>query len=181
MLSTQWLSSPRNSTRVVLVHGFTQNARCWGAFGDALAESFEVLAVDAPGHGWSGEDNAKLSEAGDLLLSAGERGHFVGYSMGGRMMLHAALNNPQSNIKSLVLIGAHGGIEVDEERRQRKQADAALADRIAQLGTRAFVDEWLSQPMFADLTDDQSGKALRYENSPEGLAGSVRNLSLIHI
>ena len=37
--------------RVGLVHGFTQNRRCWGAFADRLAEQFEVVLVDAPGHG----------------------------------------------------------------------------------------------------------------------------------
>ena len=31
--------------RVVLAHGFTQNARCWGPFGDELAAGHEVVAA----------------------------------------------------------------------------------------------------------------------------------------
>ena len=175
MLATQWLSRTNLSTRLVFAHGFTQNSRCWGTFGAACAEKFDVLAVDAPGHGFSGYDSSNLVEAGGLIVQAGGRGHYVGYSMGGRMLLHAALNNPGREIRSLTLIGAHGGIEVEEARVARRNSDAQLAARIVELGTQAFVDEWLAQPMFDDLTDEQSAKLFRYENAAEGMAASLRH------
>jgi pimeloyl-ACP methyl ester carboxylesterase len=50
-----------------------------------------------------------------------------------------------------------------------------LATRIVELGTPAFINEWLAQPMFSHLTDEQSAKVKRYENSAEGMAGSLSN------
>ena len=175
MLATQWLGPSTNSPRLVLAHGFTQNARCWGQFGALCADTFDVLAVDAPGHGWSGYDDADLHRAGRLHIDAGGPAHYVGYSMGGRMLLHAALNDRVGEMRSLILIGATPGIESAEERKERQAIDAQRAARIMEVGAQQFVTEWLAQPMFAHLSDDQSAKVKRFENSPEGMAASLRN------
>lgn len=175
MLARQWLGPSTNSPHLVLAHGFTQNARCWGTFGDICSETFDVIAVDGPGHGWSGQDDVDLSQAGRLIVEAGGPAHYVGYSMGGRMLLHAALNSRTGDIRSLILIGVTPGIELATERSERWAQDARLATRITEIGTPAFVNEWLAQPMFAHLTDEQSAKVKRYENSAEGMAGSLSN------
>ncbi len=175
MLATQWLGPSTNSTRLVLAHGFTQNARCWGEFGALCAETFDVVAVDAPGHGQSGYDKADLHQAGRLIVEAGGPAHYVGYSMGGRMLLHAALNDRFSEIRSLILIGASPGIESSEERKERQLSDARRAARIVEIGAPAFVVEWLAQPMFAHLNDQQSARIKRFENSAEGMAASLRH------
>lgn len=174
MLAIQPLGPSTLSTKLVLAHGFTQNARCWGRFGEQCSETFDVIAVDAPGHGQSGYDHADLHEAGRLILEAGGPGHYVGYSMGGRMLLHAALADTIGVMRSLILIGATPGIEDSKARAERKVRDEQTAARIQAMGTPDFVNEWLAQPMFADLTDEQSCKTKRYENSPEGLAASLR-------
>lgn len=175
MLASQWLGPSTNSPRLALAHGFTQNSRCWGQFGAICADSFDVIAVDAPGHGWSGYDDADLMTAGRLIVDTGGPAHYVGYSMGGRMLLHAALEDKVGEIRSLILIGATAGIENSSERAERKAQDAKTASRILELGAPEFVTEWLEQPMFADLSDEQSGRVLRYENSPDGMAASLRN------
>ncbi len=175
MLATQWLGPSTNSPRLALAHGFTQNARCWGHFAELCSKDFDVIAMDAPGHGQSGYDNADLSTAGRLLVDAGGPAHYVGYSMGGRMLLHEALNNRVGEMRSLILIGATPGIESGAERTERQAADARRVARIIEIGTPAFVTEWLQQPMFAHLTDEQSAKFQRFENSAEGLAMSLRH------
>ncbi len=38
---------------VVLVHGFTQSGIAWAPIASVLAESHQVVTVDAPGHGRS--------------------------------------------------------------------------------------------------------------------------------
>lgn len=174
MLSHQWLGPQRNSVRLVLAHGFTQNARCWGSFGTLCSNFYDVLAVDAPGHGWSGEDDASHTDAGRLIVDAGGRGHYVGYSMGGRLLLHAALTDRARDMRSLILIGATAGIDSAEERAQRQAEDYRRAERILEVGSPAFISEWLEQPMFAHLTDEQTAKYQRFENSPEGMAKSLR-------
>lgn len=133
----------------------------------------EPLALDAPGHGAAGELELDLVEGGAWLTSAGGRATYVGYSMGGRLCLHAALARPDL-VRGLVLVSATGGIDDDLERAARRRADDALADRIETIGVPAFVDEWLAQPLFAGLDPAAAGCAERLTNTTRGLASSLR-------
>ncbi len=72
--------------------------------------------------------------------------------MGGRVALHAALRHRDA-VERLVLIGATPGIANAAERRARRAADDALADHIEAVGVAAFIDEWLTNPLFAGLTE----------------------------
>lgn len=163
--------------RFVLAHGFTQTARSWDTVDTLLRErspDIEIVAVDLPGHG-----DATAAADLDLWASAahlaehGGTGTYVGYSMGGRIALHAALVHPE-RVERLVLIGATAGIDDDTERAERRRADQALADRIERIGTQAFVDEWLTNPLFAGLTADTAQRADRLRNTARGLAASLR-------
>ena len=174
VLAHQPLGPKTGIPRLVLAHGFTQNARCWGPFGRLCSNGFDVTAVDAPGHGQSGHDDADLYEAGRLIMEVGSRGHYLGYSMGARMLLHAALTDTIGVMKSLILIGGTAGIEDDAARRARQSEDNQLAIQIEAIGTQPFIDEWLAKPIFADLSDEQACRSQRLENSYEGLAASLR-------
>lgn len=160
---------------LVLAHGFTQNAQCWGEFGRLVGRFRGALAIDAPGHGDSGHAEADLTEAGRLLLDAGGPGHYIGYSMGGRMLLHGALADSNAAIKSLLLIGATAGIEDAGERAARAGADARLAESIRSQGTESFIDEWLAGPLFDGLTPDQTCRTARLGNAAEGMAQSLEH------
>jgi 2-succinyl-6-hydroxy-2,4-cyclohexadiene-1-carboxylate synthase len=159
---------------LVLAHGFTQNARCWGPFGDDLATDHEVVAVDLPGHGLtpSDHDHADLATAGRLLGEAGGAGVYVGYSMGGRVALHTALDAPHA-VEGLVLIGATAGLDEPGERLARRQADEAVAERLLAVGLPAFLDAWLANPLFAGLGPEAACLEARLDNRPEGLAASL--------
>jgi 2-succinyl-6-hydroxy-2,4-cyclohexadiene-1-carboxylate synthase len=159
--------------RLVLAHGFTQNARCWGPFADRLASHHELVLVDAPGHGRSGHDEADLWTSADLLTEAGGPAVYVGYSMGGRTALHGALAHPD-RVRGLVLIGATAGLVSEEERADRRRADAELADHLVAVGLPAFLDRWLSQPLFAGLDEQAAAREARLANRPDGLAASLR-------
>ena len=158
--------------RLALLHGFTQNAACWGPFGRALGRHFEVVAADLPGHGRSGHDEADLWEAGRLVADAVGPAIHVGYSMGGRVALHAALGRPRA-VTGLVLIGATAGIDDEAERARRRDADEALARRLSADGLPAFLDRWLANPLFAGLDPEQACRAERLTNRAEGLAASL--------
>jgi 2-succinyl-6-hydroxy-2,4-cyclohexadiene-1-carboxylate synthase len=159
--------------RVVLVHGFTQTRRSWGAVADGLARDHEVVRVDLPGHGRSGAVRAGLWETGRLLAEAGGTGAYVGYSLGGRASLHAALAAPD-RVRALVLVGATPGIRDGGERARRREADEARAAEVERVGVAAFVASWLSQPMFSGLRAEAAGVEARLENTAEGLASSLR-------
>src|SRR5947208_1387955 len=102
---------------VVLLHGFGQNARCWGRLAHALERGHEVVALDLPGHGSAGAVVADLATTADLVAGAiGGDGPaaLVGYSLGGRVALHVALAHPEA-LSHLVLISATAGIDDDAD------------------------------------------------------------------
>ncbi len=158
--------------RLVLVHGFTQTARCWGPIGPALAEGHEAVRVDAPGHGRSADVRADLPATAELLAGLGPA-TYLGYSMGGRMCLETALRHPEA-VEALVLVSATAGIDTEEERPKRRAADEALADWIESDGVDHFIDHWLGLPLFAGLPPEARFESERRSNTAAGLAASLR-------
>jgi 2-succinyl-6-hydroxy-2,4-cyclohexadiene-1-carboxylate synthase len=164
-----------SSPPLVLAHGFTQNARCWGPLLPALGSKRPIRAVDVAGHGATAVAS-DLPEAAHRLGRSGGWGAYLGYSLGGRVALHLALAQPDV-VTALVLIGAHPGIEDQEERDARRRADDELADHLEAIGLEAFLDEWLAQPLFAGLPPDADQRAERLTNDPVALAATLRLLS----
>jgi 2-succinyl-6-hydroxy-2,4-cyclohexadiene-1-carboxylate synthase len=109
-----------------------------------------------------------------------ERSALLGYSMGGRIALALALAEPE-RVGALVLESASPGIADPEERAARRAADQALAARIEREGIEAFVDFWMSQPLFvsqARLGPDAlaTARRARLRSGAPGLAGSLRGV-----
>lgn len=165
-----------DTIRTVFAHGFTQTAGSWAVVGARLREvlpGVEVVAVDLPGHGTAADLRADLWGSADHLVAAGGSATYVGYSMGGRVALHAALAHPD-RVERLVLIGATAGIDDAEERARRRADDEALADHLERVGVERFVDEWLTNPLFAGLDESTAMRADRIGNTAAGLAASLR-------
>ena len=156
------------------LHGFTQTQQSAHEFRSILAGTYEVLTIDLPGHGQNASIEASLLETADLLARTLPTEPFVlgGYSFGGRVALHFALRHPE-RLSRLVLLGATRGIADAAERAQRRERDNNLAAHIEQVGAEAFLDEWLTQPMFAALPSDPAERAAR-SRDPHGLAASLR-------
>lgn len=160
--------------RVVLLHGFTQTGASWSPLRHAFAaRRLEVIAPDLPGHGERVDVTADLWSSARLALADGGAGTYVGYSMGGRVALHAALLRPDL-VERLILIAATAGIEDEEEREARAVADDALAATIESDGVTAFLDRWLSGPLFASLPPERAGRESRATDG-DGLASSLRH------
>ena len=149
---------------MLLAHGFTQTAQSWSPVQHLLR---------ARGHGSADDVRADLWGSADHLVAAGGRTTYIGYSMGGRVGLHAALAHPDE-VERLVLIGATAGIDNADARAQRRTDDELLADRIGTIGVEAFIDEWLQNPLFAGLTPNQALREDRLHNPADGLASSLR-------
>jgi 2-succinyl-6-hydroxy-2,4-cyclohexadiene-1-carboxylate synthase len=160
--------------RLCLVHGFTQTGASWGPIADALrGAGHDVVTPDVAGHGAASDVRADLRTAAGLLADAVGPAVWVGYSMGGRLALHVALEHPQV-VERLVLVSATAGIEADGERSARRDADARLADGIERDGVAVFVERWLEGPMWATLPPDRAGVEHRLSNTAAGLASSLR-------
>ena len=159
--------------RLVLVHGFTQTGRAWGRAAGLLAEQFELVLVDAPGHGRSSDVAAGLWDGADLVGDVGGRASYLGYSMGGRLCLHLALAAPHL-VERLVLVGATAGIEDDDARAERRRSDQSWEQLLYEQGLERFLDRWLAGPLFRDLSPGAAARSARLENTVAGLAGSLR-------
>lgn len=72
----------------------------------------------------------------------------VGYSMGGRLALHAALRRPRAP-GGLVLVGVSAGIEDEAAREERRAADERLAAWMEGCSIEEIVQAWEALPVFA--------------------------------
>lgn len=72
----------------------------------------------------------------------------MGYSLGGRLALHALLARPEL-WKGAVVISAHPGLKTRKEREARIEVDRAWAQLARQGEWGAFLMEWNVQPVFA--------------------------------
>jgi len=160
------------SRDISFVHGFTQTGNSWKIPAQNIHDSTNTY-IDAPDHGESQGTSLSLEEAGEAIADIAFGKVLVGYSMGARMALHAVMQHPQA-MTGLVLVSGTPGIEDDSEREARMQSDDALASRIEQIGTPAFIDEWIHQPLFAKSTFSDAEIRDRNRNTPASLASSLR-------
>jgi 2-succinyl-6-hydroxy-2,4-cyclohexadiene-1-carboxylate synthase len=165
---------------LVLLHGFTQTGRSWQPVLHALAARYRAVAPDLPGHGGFAARRPASFAACDAYLRELARDPITlaGYSMGGRIALHAAAGALGVRVRRLVLIGASPGLADPAERAARAADDAALADRIEAIGLEAFVREWGAQPLFAGMPRGIADVAAadRMRNTAPGLAAALRGL-----
>ena len=96
----------------------------------------------------------------------------VAYSMGGRIVLHAALDDP-GRWPALVLVGVSAGVD---DPTARREADEELASWMEVHSIEEIVERWEANPVFAtqsaDLRDSQRPGRLSFE--PHELARLLR-------
>ncbi len=85
----------------------------------------------------------------------------VGYSMGGRLALHALLE-PDHGWQAAVIVSAHPGLESATERDARRAADALWATRALTAGWQEFLAAWGAQPIIGaiNMRDAQATASL---------------------
>ena len=171
-MSLHTVTSGDGSREFCFVHGFTQTGKSWTTAAQAIGDSINTF-VDAPNHGESQGISLTLQETGDELADIAFGKILVGYSMGARMALHAAIQHPYA-MTGLILVSGTPGIEDDAEREARVQADEELASRIEMIGTSAFIQEWIRQPLFAKSKFSDEEIQDRCKNTSTSLATSLR-------
>lgn len=164
---------------VVFLHGFTHTGASWDSVVAALGERYRGMAPDIRGHGSSSPVQPVTLEAviADLAALEPERFTLVGYSMGGRIALHAALALPD-RVRELVLIGASPGIADPRERAARRRADDRLAGEIERSTLEGFARRWAETPVLAGQAPGVTAAAHadRLRNTTSGLARALRGL-----
>jgi 2-succinyl-6-hydroxy-2,4-cyclohexadiene-1-carboxylate synthase len=159
----------------------------WAATAEALAGRYRTVAVDLPGHGHStGRADADYTVEGAVaaviqtLQAVVDDGPaaLIGYSMGGRVALCAALTG-RLDLQALVLESTSPGIADEAGRAARRRTDAERARRIRD-DLEGFLTDWYRQPLFVslarhDLVDEMVAR--RAQNDPDELARAVEGLS----
>jgi len=149
---------------VLFIPGFMQRGDAWRPVAELLPERYPSRLLDHAEHSFEGRLR-EISESGADVL--------VGYSLGGRLALRAALRSPDS-VTAAVLVGATAGIEEGPMRVQRAEADEKLASWIEVMPIEDIVALWERQPLFADQSD-----LLVDEQRPGRLSHDPRSLALL--
>ncbi len=174
---------------VMAIHGFTGSTATWTPLATAAQKEYTVVAVDMLGHGASDapSDPKRYSmercveDLEAILDHMGvERVHWLGYSMGGRIALSAAISLPQRT-SALIAESASPGLATAVERAARVQDDEKLADWAEEVGIERFTDYWGAIPLFASQARLPAAvrdglRAQRLVNTPLGLANSLRGI-----
>jgi len=84
------------------------------------------------------------------LAANGEKSVLLGYSLGGRLALHACIHRPDL-WQGVVLVGADPGLGSSEEKNQQFTRDRNWADRLKKEPLEQLVREWDEQPVFCGI------------------------------
>ncbi len=185
-----WLRRPASSTSappLVLLHGFTGTTASWQWTVEELAAPTAAAAIALPGHhphapvadGFA----ANVDAIARTITQDGLSGcHLVGYSLGARTALGIAIQHP-GLASTLTLIGAHPGLETQQDRQRRIDADSRWVALLETKGMDAFVAQWESQPLFASQRhlppERQRAQSMqRRSHHPAHLAASLIHMGL---
>jgi 2-succinyl-6-hydroxy-2,4-cyclohexadiene-1-carboxylate synthase len=162
--------APVEAATVLFVPGFMQRGEAWEPVVARLAgASYRSVPVDF--ETWTLE--GRVAE----LLDAAPRGAgLVGYSMGGRLALHAALRDPE-RFSALALVGVTAGIEDPREREDRRRSDESLAEWMERRSIEEVVARWEANPVFATQSDElrERQRQGRLSHDPRRLAELLRS------
>jgi len=166
---------------LVLLHGFTHTGASWSPVIRALGERYSAIAPDIRGHGSAAAREPVTLDAviGDVVGPLPEEPFsLAGYSMGGRIALHAALALGE-RVQRLSLVGASPGIADPSERDARLEEDERLAEWMHEApDIEQVARRWERTPVLARQPRDVRERAHedRLRNTPEGLARALRGL-----
>lgn len=174
---------------VVFLHGFTGDTRTWSEVTDVLKGMYQCISIDIIGHGKSDSPldadrysmDAASKDIKEILYELHiKKAAFVGYSMGGRLALHYS-NLYSDTVSVLILESASPGLKTEEERRERRERDHALADRIMDEGLQSFVEFWEGIPLFSTQKKlpqkvKERIRVQRLQQSPVGLSNSLKGM-----
>ncbi len=145
---------------VILVHGFLGSASDW----DEVRPQLASTATRPSTHGLEIPPVGSWDEAVAWLVavlpSLPPPRVLIGYSMGGRLALAAALAAPHL-LRALILESTSPGIADPAERQARAALDAQRAAELKVSGTQPFVHSWYDTPFWSTLRDSAGFEALR--------------------
>lgn len=160
-----------NRSSIIALHGFLGHPSDWKHCGLQEARAVDLFSAPYSLHldQWGEQFNARLSsfEIESPVL--------LGYSLGGRLALHALIQNP-ALYKSAVIISSHPGIADKEKRLERLAQDKEWAKRFRQEEWNQIIERWNQQSIFK--TSASPFQRLEKDYHRESLAQALECASL---
>jgi 2-succinyl-6-hydroxy-2,4-cyclohexadiene-1-carboxylate synthase len=155
---------------VLFIPGFMQRGDAWRPVAELLPERYPSTLLDHAEHSFEGRMREIVEHA-----SAADAPVLVGYSLGGRLALRAALRSPGS-FAGVVLVGSTAGIDEGPLRAARVEADEKLASWMEAMPIEDIVSLWERQPLFADQSESlvEAQRPGRLSQDPRSLALLLR-------
>lgn len=172
---------------VLALHGFGGTGASWDDVAREAGDRLRIVAPDLRGHGAAADRRpvdlaAVLDDLRPVLRALaddapGGRVVVAGYSLGGRIGLHLALQ-PGAPMGGVVLVSSTPGIEDEAERAARRVADEERAAALERDGLEAFADDWARLPLWDGdpPTARAAQRAALAAGDAAGLAAALRGL-----
>ena len=131
------------------LHGFLGNAADWHPFREKLesASGGELRAVDLFDRPLVEETPARWAvRFTRSVRNLDPSPILLGYSLGGRLALHALLDQPRL-FSAAIIVSAGLGIEGEVERQKRRVVDDTWAARFETESWRSVLESWNAQPV----------------------------------
>ena len=156
-----WRTGDGSKPALVMCHGVTDNGLCWTPVARVLEKDFDVIMVDARGHGFSDAPESgyttedRADDVAALIQALGlEKPIILGHSMGGATASYAAMKYP--DLFSKVLLEDPGWWEQDSHRQTMTEEErkATIGERRADIIRRSRLTR---EAMIADNQHDRPG------------------------
>ena len=140
--------------KIFCIHGNFQTAKVWQPLEERIKAEFpdlEMITEDLCAKQFKSFDNWTKDFCGRVAVQANaEKSILLGYSLGGRLALHACIHRPDL-WKGVVVVGADPGLGSSEEKNQQFMKDRNWAERLNIESLEKLVNEWDEQPVFCGI------------------------------
>ena len=140
--------------KIFCIHGNFQTAKVWQPLEERMKARFsdlEMVTEDLCAKQFQSFDNWTEDFCGRVDAQAnGEKSILLGYSLGGRLALHACLSRPDL-WEAAIVVGADPGLESEEEKKVQLHRDRKWAERLKREPLEKLVNEWDAQSVFCGI------------------------------
>lgn len=158
-------------TPILALHGNLGSTADW-----ERVDVAGLRAVDLWDHSEMGFHEFAEALAGSLSVGM-EKPILAGYSLGGRLALHALAAFPE-RWSGAVILAAHPGLSCVEDRLARRSSDSIWARWARELPWEEFLDRWNAQPLFGKPSGELLGRQMALESRREAVAAALEMWSL---
>lgn len=160
---------------ILALHGFLGKASDWDLLELDDTQGIELNAFPLDSMwGWAKAFNQFLQEETNNLHYH-KKPVLMGYSFGGRLALHALIENP-SLYHAGIIVSSHPGLSNQDEKAKRLQSDQEWSERFLVEDWDTLMASWNSREVFVQSSFTFDRREEDYDR--QSLADQLRNCSL---